>query len=104
MLSSVLISLLAFVAAAGVLTVTPGVDRAMVLRSSTSEGPRAGVAAGLGICSGLFVLGGGCCVRADCASGGVGDRIYHRISCILGSSCCSGQGPTWGSNAYGRLV
>ena len=59
MLSSVLISLLAFVAAAGVPTVTPGGDTAMVLRSSTSGGPRAGVAAGLGICSGLFVWGAG---------------------------------------------
>ena len=59
MLSSILISLLAFVAAAGVLTVAPGVDTAMVLRSSTSGGPRAGVTAGLGICSGLFVWGAG---------------------------------------------
>lgn len=54
-----LLPLLAFVAAAGVLTITPGVDTAMVLRSSASSGPRAGAAAGLGICAGLFVWGAG---------------------------------------------
>jgi threonine/homoserine/homoserine lactone efflux protein len=57
--SAVLLPLLAFVAAAGVLTLTPGVDTAMVLRSSTSHGPRAGSAAGLGICAGLLVWGAG---------------------------------------------
>src|SRR6516164_2083844 len=57
MLSVVLLPLLAFVAAAGVLTITPGIDTAMVLRTSASGGPRAGIAAGLGICGGLFVWG-----------------------------------------------
>jgi threonine/homoserine/homoserine lactone efflux protein len=57
--ASLLLPLLAFVAAAGVLTITPGVDTAMVLRSSASSGPRAGAAAGLGICAGLFVWGAG---------------------------------------------
>lgn len=57
--AAVLLPLLAFVAAAGVLTVTPGVDTAMVLRSSASHGPRAGAAAGLGICAGLLVWGAG---------------------------------------------
>jgi threonine/homoserine/homoserine lactone efflux protein len=59
MLSVVLLPLLAFVAAAGVLTITPGIDTAMVLRTSASGGPRAGIAAGLGICGGLFVWGTG---------------------------------------------
>ena len=59
MLAADLLALVAFIAAAGVLTVTPGVDTAMVLRSSASNGPRGGVAAGLGICGGLLVWGAG---------------------------------------------
>jgi threonine/homoserine/homoserine lactone efflux protein len=59
MTSAILLPLLAFVAAAFVLTITPGVDTAMVLRSSTSGGPKAGIAAGLGICGGLCLWGMG---------------------------------------------
>ena len=51
--------LLAFVAAAGLLTITPGVDTAMVLRASAAGGPRAGAAAALGIALGLLVWGVG---------------------------------------------
>ncbi len=52
-----LIALLAFAAAAAVLTITPGVDTALVLRSAAAQGPRAGAAASLGVCAGLFVWG-----------------------------------------------
>ena len=48
---------LLFIAAAGLLTITPGVDTAMVLRTSTSCGPRDGTAASVGICLGLLVWG-----------------------------------------------
>jgi threonine/homoserine/homoserine lactone efflux protein len=48
---------LLFVAAAGLLTITPGVDTAMVLRTSTACGPRDGAAASIGICLGLLVWG-----------------------------------------------
>ena len=51
--------LLLFIAAAGVLTITPGVDTAMVLRTSAAAGPRAGAAASLGICLGLLAWGAG---------------------------------------------
>ncbi len=48
---------LAFVGAAAVLTVTPGVDTALVLRSAASGGKHAGAAAGLGIAAGLLLWG-----------------------------------------------
>ena len=54
-----LFAVLAFALAAGLLTITPGVDTALVLRASASQGPRAGAAAALGVCGGLFVWGAG---------------------------------------------
>jgi RhtB (resistance to homoserine/threonine) family protein len=58
-MADILLPLAAFTAAAGLLTVTPGADTAMVLRSSASDGPRAGVATSLGVCLGLLVWGVG---------------------------------------------
>lgn len=52
-----MVSLLAFAAAASLLTLTPGVDTALVLRTAATAGPRAGAAAGLGICLGLLGWG-----------------------------------------------
>ena len=50
-------SLMAFFLAAGLLTVTPGVDTALVLRTAAVEGPRRAMAAGGGIILGLFLWG-----------------------------------------------
>jgi len=50
-------SLLLFVAAAGLLTITPGLDTAIVLRTATFGGPRDGTTASIGICLGLLVWG-----------------------------------------------
>jgi threonine/homoserine/homoserine lactone efflux protein len=50
-------ALLAFVAAASVLTVTPGLDTALVLRAAATGGPRPAVFAGLGIALGCLVWG-----------------------------------------------
>jgi threonine/homoserine/homoserine lactone efflux protein len=47
-------SFLAFAVAAGLLTVTPGLDTALVLRVATIEGRRRALAAGAGICCGLL--------------------------------------------------
>jgi threonine/homoserine/homoserine lactone efflux protein len=58
-MSPLWVSLLTFAAAAGVLTLTPGIDTAMVLRASAAEGPRGGAAAAAGICLGLLVWGVG---------------------------------------------
>jgi threonine/homoserine/homoserine lactone efflux protein len=49
--------LLAFVAAASVLTVTPGIDTAMVLRAATTGGPRQAGLAGIGIALGCLTWG-----------------------------------------------
>lgn len=48
---------LAFLAAATILTVTPGVDTAMVLRAATVDGRRAGAAASAGIILGCLIWG-----------------------------------------------
>jgi len=50
-------ALLAFSLAAAVLTVTPGLDTALVLRAAAVEGPKRAALAALGIVSGCFVWG-----------------------------------------------
>jgi threonine/homoserine/homoserine lactone efflux protein len=50
-------SLLAFTLAAALLTVTPGLDTALVLRTAAVEGPRKAFAASLGICLGCLAWG-----------------------------------------------
>src|SRR5579885_2973956 len=48
-------ALAAFVAAAILITVTPGLDTALVLRTGAVEGPRRGALTALGVCCGLMV-------------------------------------------------
>ncbi|QKQ48019.1 MULTISPECIES: LysE family translocator [Achromobacter] len=50
-------ALLAFTLAAAILTVTPGMDSALVLRTAAVEGGRRAFMAGLGICAGCLVWG-----------------------------------------------
>lgn len=52
-----LIPLLTFAAAAAVFTITPGLDTAMTLRTATTSGWKAGLAAVVGICLGLGLWG-----------------------------------------------
>lgn len=47
-------ALVAFSIAAALLTITPGLDTALVLRTAAVEGPRRAMLAGAGICCGLF--------------------------------------------------
>ena len=50
-------ALLEFTAAAGLLTITPGLDTALVLRTAAVEGRRRALLAGAGICLGLLTWG-----------------------------------------------
>jgi len=54
---TVIQSLLLFSLAAGLLTITPGLDTTLVLRTSASEGPRPAVFAAVGIGVGCLVWG-----------------------------------------------
>lgn len=48
-------ALIAFSVAAGLLTVTPGLDTALVLRTAAAEGPRKAAMAAAGVCLGTIV-------------------------------------------------
>jgi threonine/homoserine/homoserine lactone efflux protein len=50
-------ALVAFTLAAALLTITPGLDTALVLRTAAVEGPRRAILAGAGICAGCLAWG-----------------------------------------------
>lgn len=50
-------AIFAFSFAAFLLTITPGLDSALVLRTAAVEGPRPAMLAGVGICFGSFIWG-----------------------------------------------
>jgi len=50
-------SLVAFAGAAGLLTIVPGLDTLLVLRTATVDGPRRAMFAGLGVCTGCLAWG-----------------------------------------------
>ena len=50
-------ALVAFSIAAGLLTVTPGLDTALVLRTAAVDGPRQAMGAGIGVCCGVLAWG-----------------------------------------------
>ncbi len=85
MVDAASVQILAFTAAAAVLTVTPGLDTVVVLRSSTAEGPRAGAAAALGICGGLLAWGAG---------------AAFGLTALLSASAVAFDALKWGGAAY----
>jgi threonine/homoserine/homoserine lactone efflux protein len=56
-MSALLSDVLGFAAVAGLLTIVPGLDTAMVLRSTAAGGRRHGAATALGVCSGTLIWG-----------------------------------------------
>lgn len=54
---SAITAIAAFSLAAGLLTITPGLDTALVLRTATVEGPKKAMAAGAGIVCGVLAWG-----------------------------------------------
>src|SRR5215468_3975109 len=50
-------ALLSFTLTAGLLTITPGLDTALVLRTAAVEGRKQAMLAGIGICSGCLLWG-----------------------------------------------
>ena len=50
-------ALLSFTLAAGLLTIIPGLDTALVLRTSAVEGGKQAMLAGIGICFGCLLWG-----------------------------------------------
>src|SRR5205085_6062463 len=78
-------SLIAFLIAAGLLTMTPGLDTAMVLRAATVEGRRPAALAALGIGLGCLVWG------ASVALG---------LGALLTASPLAFEALKWGGAAY----
>jgi threonine/homoserine/homoserine lactone efflux protein len=54
-MDSVVVALIAYTAAATLLTITPGLDTALVLRTAATEGARRALWSGLGIITGCLV-------------------------------------------------
>jgi threonine/homoserine/homoserine lactone efflux protein len=57
-----LVALLAYIPAAALLTITPGSDTVLVVRSAATAGARAGVQAAIGVALGCMVWGGAAAV------------------------------------------
>jgi threonine/homoserine/homoserine lactone efflux protein len=70
-------SLAAFSVAAALLTLTPGLDTALVLRTATSEGPRPAALAVAGIC--LGTLGWGAIVALGLGALLVASRLAYEV-------------------------
>jgi threonine/homoserine/homoserine lactone efflux protein len=77
-------ALLSFTLAAGLLTVTPGLDTALVLRTAAVEGRKRALLAGIGICSGCLFWGSAasCGLSALLAISGVAYNVLRIAGAI----------------------
>src|SRR5262245_14892356 len=77
-------ALLSFTAAAGLLTITPGLDTALVLRTAAVEGGRRAILAGVGVCLGCLVWG----LAVSVGLGGVlaVSRLAYNVLRIAGAA------------------
>ena len=76
-------ALLAFAGAAGLLTIVPGLDTLLLLRTATVEGPRRAMFAGLGVCTGC--LSWGILVSAGLGAVFAVSNLAYQIVRILGA-------------------
>lgn len=92
-----LAALLAFTAAATILTLTPGLDTALVLRTAMREGTRRALLAGMGICAGCLVWG--VLVAAGLGSLLAASRLAYDILRLCGAAylCYMGAQLLWRS-------
>ena len=104
-------ALLSFTLAAGLLTITPGLDTALVLRTAAVEGGKQAMLAGIGICSGCLLWGAAASfgLSALLAVSGFGYNVLRVVGAIylgyLGikffirafssTSSNSAAGPVW---------
>ena len=72
--------LASFALVAGLLTIVPGLDTAMVLRSTTAHGRRHGLATALGVNSGALVWGAGAAVGISALTASVVAYTVMRIA------------------------
>jgi threonine/homoserine/homoserine lactone efflux protein len=83
-------SLVAFILTAGLVTISPGLDSALVLRTAASEGPRPAALAGLGIAL-------GCLAWAAVVAAGLGalleaSRVAYEVLRWVGAAYLIGMG------------
>ncbi|MBI1200305.1 MAG: LysE family translocator [Phenylobacterium sp.] len=78
-------ALIAFSVAAGLLTLTPGLDTALVLRTAASEGPRPAAYAAVGICLGTL---------------GWGAAVGFGLGALLAASTLAFEILKWAGAAY----
>lgn len=78
-------ALVAFSVAAGLLTLTPGLDTALVLRTAASEGPRPAAYAAVGICLGTL---------------GWGAAVGFGLGALLAASTLAFEILKWAGAAY----